>query len=420
MKQNDKWTIKFRERMEGYTEAPPSEVWEKLDGELSSAVTSERHRFFRIFAVAAVILLLVSAGLFLFYFPGSEKSNMPDIVARPFVDKNTSGSQQPVISVNHNNPKIESPVKYHKVVDKESVQSGDAGDSFIQLPADTICSLSEEASGNIPEKKDELPEKKYRQSELSSSVADYTVMKTPKRKRSWSMGISVGNNMIASAESHYGFSNLNRPGGIPRVMDLSQSDRSENAEEEKAAAAYQQIMLKNINSGTTTDIKHRFPVTFGISLRKDVSDRFSLETGLMYTLLSSDLKAGEDIYYSQEQKLHYLGIPLKAGWHFVKKERFSLYLSAGGMVEKCIKSQLKTHYEMQNESSFVGSDHLDVKRLQWSVLASAGAQFNITGHFGVYAEPGVVYYFDDGTNISTIRKEKPFNVNLQIGLRFGF
>ena len=75
---------------------------------------------------------------------------------------------------------------------------------------------------------------------------------------------------------------------------------------------------------------------------------------------------------------------------------------------------------MQNELSFVGDDHLDAKKLQWSVLASLGAQFNITDHFGIYAEPGVIYYFDDGTNISTIRKEKPFNVNLQIGLRFGF
>ena len=89
-------------------------------------------------------------------------------------------------------------------------------------------------------------------------------------------------------------------------------------------------------------------------------------------------------------------------------------------MEKCVKSQLKTHYEMQNDLSFIGDDHLDVKDLQWSVLASLGAQFNITDHLGIYAEPGAIYYFDDGTDVSTIRKEKPFNINLQIGLRFGF
>ena len=203
-------------------------------------------------------------------------------------------------------------------------------------------------------------------------------------------------------------------------MNMLQTGENETSEDQKITTAYQQIMLKNINLETTTNIKHHFPITFGFSLRKDLSNSFSLETGLTYTLLSSDLRAGNDIYYSQEQKLHYLGIPLKAGWYFVKKKRVSLYLSAGGAIEKCVKSQLKTHYEMQNELSFVGDDHLDVKKLQWSVLASLGAQFNITDHFGIYAEPGVIYYFDDGTNISTIRKEKPFNVNLQIGLRFGF
>ena len=35
-----------------------------------------------------------------------------------------------------------------------------------------------------------------------------------------------------------------------------------------------------------------------------------------------------------------------------------------------------------------------------------------------YAEPGVVYYFDDGSNVNTIRKEHPFNFNIQLGVRF--
>ena len=31
MKQkDDKWTIRFRKRMEGYVELPPSDVWERL------------------------------------------------------------------------------------------------------------------------------------------------------------------------------------------------------------------------------------------------------------------------------------------------------------------------------------------------------------------------------------------------------
>ena len=39
---------------------------------------------------------------------------------------------------------------------------------------------------------------------------------------------------------------------------------------------------------------------------------------------------------------------------------------------------------------------------------------------GLYIEPGAKYYFDNGSDIETIRSEKPFNVNLQAGFRFGF
>lgn len=420
MKQNDKWTIKFRERMEGYAETPPSEVWEKLDGELSSVVAPERHLFFRIFAAAVVILLLTSLSLYFFtYTPVLEENITADTISKPLTDQNDPEPQQQVASADYNN-KVGIPAKYIKTGNKKSELSDNTESIVVQLPSDTIHSLSEKPSENVPEKKKESPDRTYRQSGFVPSDADYKIIKSSKKKGSWSMGISVGNNMIASAENHYGFSNLNRSGGMPRVMDLSQTDQPEDTENQKVTAAYQQIMLKNINLETTTNIKHRFPVTFGLSLRKNISDHFSLETGLMYTLLSSDLKTGGDVYYSQEQKLHYLGIPLKAGWSFIEKKKFSLYLSAGGMMEKCIKSQLKTHYEMQNEYSFVGDDHLEVNRLQWSVLALVGVQFNITDHLGIYAEPGVVYYFDDGTSISTIRKEKPFNVNLQVGLRFGF
>ena len=37
---------------------------------------------------------------------------------------------------------------------------------------------------------------------------------------------------------------------------------------------------------------------------------------------------------------------------------------------------------------------------------------------GVYVEPGVSYYFDDRSTLSTIYKEKPLNFNLNLGVRY--
>ena len=420
MKQkDDKWTIRFRKRMEGYVELPPSGVWERLDEELSFN-SRQRHRFPRI-AVAAVILLFISVGLyFLTYTSDNDGIITADALSRILEHHKVDKPFRKTIVTDSKKIITHAPIYVRTV--KKRTENNVLGEENIAVAQsiDTIQAPSQEKVEDLSEQKNTLQEKKEHFTNGSSVGKDFEIRQLPKKSKGWSIGVSVGNNVIASAENHYGFSNLDRSGIMPRSMNMLQTGENETSEDQKITAAYQQIMLKNINLETTTDIKHHFPVTFGISLRKDLSNSFSIETGLTYTLLSSDLKAGNDIYYSQEQRLHYLGIPLKAGWYFVKKRRVSLYLSAGGAVEKCVKSQLKTHYEMQNDLSFIGDDHLDVKKLQWSVLASLGAQFNITDHFGIYAEPGAIYYFDDGTDVSTIRKEKPFNINLQIGLRFGF
>ena len=41
-------------------------------------------------------------------------------------------------------------------------------------------------------------------------------------------------------------------------------------------------------------------------------------------------------------------------------------------------------------------------------------------HVGFYIEPGMAYYFDDGSDIQTIRKEQPWLFALQAGFRLSY
>ena len=68
------------------------------------------------------------------------------------------------------------------------------------------------------------------------------------------------------------------------------------------------------------------------------------------------------------------------------------------------------------------STHKDVREKPWqySVNAAAGMQLNLSSVVGLYVEPGVSYYFDNGSSVSNIYKEKPLNFNLEFGLRFSF
>ena len=155
-----------------------------------------------------------------------------------------------------------------------------------------------------------------------------------------------------------------------------------------------------------TSAHHKLPVSVGVTVRKELPRRFSVETGLVYTFLASDI-CYEDSPEELSQKLHYIGIPFRANWSFVRTSQFDVYVSAGGMVEKCVYGKL-------------GTESQTVKPVQWSLTGSVGAQYNISQHVGIYVEPGVAYFFDDGTEVATIRKENPCNFTLQAGLRLTY
>ena len=58
-------------------------------------------------------------------------------------------------------------------------------------------------------------------------------------------------------------------------------------------------------------------------MRKEFAYGLSLESGVNYTLLWSDVSmqsGGEDI----SQKLHFIGVPLRLNWQFLETGRFSM------------------------------------------------------------------------------------------------
>ena len=45
-------------------------------------------------------------------------------------------------------------------------------------------------------------------------------------------------------------------------------------------------------------------------------------------------------------------------------------------------------------------------------------EYKLTDFFSLYAEPGLGYFFKDGSTIPTIYQDHPLNFNLSFGLRF--
>lgn len=177
------------------------------------------------------------------------------------------------------------------------------------------------------------------------------------------------------------------------------------------------------NKGHLADrrVRHRLPVHAGASIAYRINDRVSVETGIAYSYLSADIHEGSDSYYfAGEQSLHYVGIPVGVRVRAMSWKNFDIYVGAGFEADKCVSGTLKKSYVINGQTHDDGHESISIRPLQWSVNAGAGVQYNISSMVGIYAEPGLSYYFDNGSNIETIYSEKPLNFNLNIGLRVSF
>ena len=143
-----------------------------------------------------------------------------------------------------------------------------------------------------------------------------------------------------------------------------------------------------------------------------LTDRLSIGTGIVYTKLNSEfLNIVQDRQIRRQQTLHYVGIPLNVQFHLWRWQRLNVYLSGGGQADWNVKVKANIDGIEQEMSK---------DRMQWSIGGGLGVQYNILPQFGLYAEPGIRHYFDNGSHISNFFKDKPTDFHLELGLRFNW
>lgn len=159
----------------------------------------------------------------------------------------------------------------------------------------------------------------------------------------------------------------------------------------------------------TKDVTHHdMPISIGITASYSVTPRIALASGLVYTLATSSFQHGASMP-KETQTLHYVGIPLNLSYTVWGNSWLRTYIMAGAQADMNVKATLKADGHKSN---------IDNDRAQFSVTGGAGVQLNVAQQLGVYVEPGVRYYFDNGSAVQTIFKEHPTNFSLQVGLRW--
>lgn len=150
------------------------------------------------------------------------------------------------------------------------------------------------------------------------------------------------------------------------------------------------------------DSKNHSTWSFGLSVDRQVWLRTTLESGLVYTLLTSDVKLRHSGI--KTQRIHYLGIPVKLNFRIIGGDRCQLYASGGVMLERALSANRD-------------GQRIDVKPWQWSSNLAIGGQFRISSHLSLYLEPGVNWYFNADPSVPSLRSESPVYFNLRGGIR---
>lgn len=183
------------------------------------------------------------------------------------------------------------------------------------------------------------------------------------------------------------------------------------------------VVAENMDREVNTRINHHVPFQFGLNIAIPITQKWFVSTGLTYTRLTTDITSGSDAsYFVTEQRLHYVGIPIQAGYTIFSSRPFNAYATAGFQIEKCVSGTQSTTYSIDQSYRSSSAYHNKLGRGLWqaSFNASAGLQFNVTRNIGLYFEPGVSYYVSDGSSLPSIRHDKPWQFSMQGGLRFSF
>lgn len=176
----------------------------------------------------------------------------------------------------------------------------------------------------------------------------------------------------------------------------------------------------SVRKQTETKLSHRVPVTVGVGVQYELTDRWALETGATYTYLHSTGRSEGVFSYQTSQELHYVGVPLTASYKFIDGNRFELYARAGGAIERAVAAKrVQTVGTTDENLSNSTSQKIDCKGVQLSATVAVGAELKLSQRVGIYAEAGAGYFFDNNQPLS-YRTEHPLSLTLQAGARLHF
>lgn len=436
MKQND-WTSQLRQRLAD-SEAPvPDDLWNRIEQQLDRSqattpntthvttpdTTTEQHRHGATLrfvmwtaSVAAAVALLVVIGyranedtIDQLAVSNNKSKAYPNMNNAELMPDNTESASAIAMAKNS-----KSSTAIAAINNTESYMANSAATTFNEESSAAVNNQATE------EKAETTSATTYQQSNIASAPQQTNKPRKSMHNQAsamWTMTevktepanrITVG---VNTGGTFNGSGNSTMP-GIRAVRTSSTSTDYHFPNSETANGEY----LINGNAMLLSNYKetkhHAQPLSVGLSVGYALNHRLALTSGLVYTRAETDfIKSSGNDDIIETQKLHYIGIPISLKYKIWGNNHVQTYASAGGEADFNVKASL----EADGLKTDAPHDHV-----QFSANAALGIQINALPQVGLFAEPGVKYYFNNNSPVETIFKDKPWAFNLQVGVRVDF
>lgn len=396
MSDND-WIKQLQSMMERHQEPVGDDLWQDIEARLPELQPS-RHTipaWRRYAAVAAVILGVIGTGCLL------------------WLNNDNSAAHQPVISMANPDTETSSPESFAQ--DKATLPVLDSQVQTQQRPKSTAIKTARtavKANDNIAQANTTATTADIQKSNVDVTIEQATEQPSQPQPKSDEGHTSPAPSHHATDRRMIKSVSKRRP--VTLGLYASNIFKSEGIANDNYIFAFDPVPFYQLSSGLPSDYaeyiftaEHHAPLSLGLSVRVPITSRFSLTSGLVYSRLKSNFTSK---YRHREQTLHYLGVPIGATYTLWNYRRLNIYAIGGMQAEFNVKASLK-------ENSRANPISISKDRVQFSALVGPGLQLDLTKGFGIYFEPTVRYYFDNGSDIENYFKEKPWNINLNAGLR---
>lgn len=443
---NNDWTDRLRDRMADYEMPVGDELWANIEQSLAqdevfanknvhSNHGVARSIVMRRFSIAASIAALLAGSAYVYFHPWNEVAEKEvaaifDKGPKTFIDKSQTAvpkDSQAAISANGQNAMSKDGLqtlsgggqtRNNILAQSNSVESV-SSESALSLDLDTQSSAR-----SVNEKSETVPSSRSSRKVNSLITSEGDVMSSAQNGRRTVLAQSSMDEELGRKDKRHrgglklqlygenGFIGRTSGGNSPVLMSsMPSSDPVYYDKNIKITSFFDERYMAMIpTSDLYEETKHHQPISVGMQVGFHLLPKLKLSTGLVYTKVSSDFISGvSDTRTVSTQDLHYIGIPLNLSYSVWEYKGLHTYVTAGGEGAVNIKNHTETDGEVKESTR---------DKMQWSTNASVGIQYDFIPQLGVYVEPGMKYYFDNGSQIENIFKDKKLNFNIQFGLRF--